>query len=322
MQAWDCNVPPASLYEGDDADRLAFYAAREVEAAEVATSAAESLRRIEAACDALDVSNACCACGPCPHYPHARAPPQGILGSRNETAFLRGAARTLVASRQVLRWSWVHAFFLAQSLNRELDAVRTVGPESLLLASARHARPTGDGGPLDLADENGGDKATGVAGLAVRTHYLGPRLSAPPDDGLMRAATEHLSFRGALRHVRLFEARQGQLEGAAERLASELSAPGLEAAVLHLRSVSESARAAFILGEAPPRAESPTVDSRHVHPGASLAEVAATALAREEGGLPGLRRRVTDAASCAARCLLSVTAAEEDRTLTAASPGG
>ena len=65
MQAWDCNLPPASLYEGHDAERLAFYAAREAEAAEVATSAAGSLRRIEAACDALDVrrGDGCCACG-------------------------------------------------------------------------------------------------------------------------------------------------------------------------------------------------------------------------------------------------------------------
>jgi hypothetical protein len=138
----------------------------------------------------------------------------------------------------------------------------------------------------------------------------------------MRAAAEHPSFRGALRHVRIFEARQGQLEGAAERLASELSAQGLEAAVLHLLSVSESVRAAFILGEAPPRAESPAAGSSHAHSGASLADVAATALAREEGGLPGLRRRVTDAASCATRCLLSVTAAEDDRAVTDASPGG
>ena len=212
-----------------------------------------------------------------------------------------------MAARQVLRWSWVHAFFLAQSLSRELDAVRTLGPPS-----ARGAGPICDGGPRDYAESEGHALLASTAEL----------LSAPPDGGLTRAAAEHPAFRGALRHVRLFEARQGQLEGAAERLASELSAPELEAVVLHLQSVSESVRAAFILGEAPPRAESPAARSSHARPGASLAAVAATALAREEGGLLGLRRRITDAAAGATCCLLSVTAAESDRTFTDASPGG
>ena len=252
---------------------------------------------------------------------------QELLGtSPQETAFFVDAARGLLSARQALRWSWPHVFFRAQAIAKDLAAIRA----SEVIAAAAHAS---DDAGSNADDARGPRKRPRLEGdaAAIMANALPPDASvainsAPPAplvapvESLESVALRHASLRAPLRDLRLFEARQGQLEGATERLAGVLDVAGLEGDVVSLRAVDGAARAAFVLGEPitssagvvqpPPLTRGSAADRERIRIRAAAA-AAEAALDRHKGGLPSIRRQCVDAVQGVARSLLALTKADD-----------
>jgi hypothetical protein len=254
-------LPPASIYTGEDLQRQVFYRGREDDAEKLVAAAQALLPRITA----------------------AQASMQELLHAADfELNFLTEAARVLLSARQVLRWSWVHAYYhtgascaglslaLAQEAQESPGDAETGAQRKKLRVSALD-----DGGVVvpPGAPSEGAD-STGTAVVEA------PVLS------LEAMASRHASLRVPLHALRLFESRQGHLEGFAETLGGLLDIDRIEKSVIaNLRACSESVRAAFVLGEK---------IRGFVRFGDGPREVAASELARSfEGGLPALRSKLS-----------------------------
>lgn len=213
---------------------------------------------------------------------------QDLLGTMpHETAFMHDAAHALLAARHALRWSWAHAYFLAQDLAAVITALRAAPVVSTAKTIAAAALST--------------SPEPGAAVLATGAR----RLDDPPLESLESIAARHDALQGPLRRLRLFEARQGQLEGASERLAEVLDPVQLEADATSLRNATTAVRSAFVMGGAALRADS-SMGGLHAP------RVAEVALARREGGLPGLRRQTCDALLAVTRSLRALEDGEEE----------
>lgn len=255
---------------------------------------------------------------------------QELLGTTpQETAFLVDAARGLLSARQALRWSWPHVFFRAQAIAKDLAAIRAAEA----IAASAHTSALSDDAGSSADDARGPRKRPRLEGDAAATaaDAVPPdaSVSTPPTppvapmESLESVALRHESLRAPLRDLRLFEARQGQLEGATERLVGVLDVAGLEGDVVALRAVDGAAQAAYVLGEpitpsaAPaaagmeqplPRGSAADRERIRIRAAAAAAEAV---LERQKGGLPSLRRRVVDTTQGVARSLLALTKADD-----------
>jgi hypothetical protein len=125
----------------------------------------------------------------------------------------------------------------------------------------------------------------GAPGRGVPHVELSPVAAASPPPLLEAMASQHPELRKPLHALRLFETRQGHLEGFCETLSGLLDIKRIEnGAIANLRTCSASVRAAFVLGEM-------LRGGKRIGDGPR--EVAEADLSRFEGGLPALRSKLS-----------------------------